>query len=415
MEVGVLKLRHRTVKAIIEHIIQCLVAPDGGYHDPLIIDYFKALTVLLGHKAHVEHLGDREWQEIVDFCLSCIRNLCALKSSASGETNSHHGTLSWRGSREATRHSSSTDAHSSFQQSNGSQGFAYPRLQSSSEDIVSSLKWLVSTSKSPVLSRAKAILDVILNLLRTYQHTTKIQQSSYNILEQVLYRTNTCDIDLSLQTLKAFVPMIRKSWQRISQSQRESALAIVLQCEVVLAYVYKHEVNEDEILHLSALLRTLQEQYCARRPRDQLLLDDLRFFGDEHERQRWGKMLGIKSAMICEGNTRTEEPWGVVRVSAILYIALETQRLQRCKIPGENHSQPLAKRRKSISPLEDLLQSLKHQQTQNKIYALQVVSVVFDLHVPSPQLTQAFLETFVSLLSSEDTIVVNWTLFSLSR
>ena len=416
VEVGLSRLRTRTVKAVIEHVCQCVLATNGTYCEPLVLDYLKALAVLLSYRAHVEHLSEEAWQGAVDFCVECVRDLAVSKEGTSSEANSHHGSLSWRGGRNFSRHSSPTDALSSFQQVNGSQAAAFPKLQSSSEDILLCLKWLVLTPKSAVLNRAEAILDSVLQLLRNYPHPMNIQQSSYNIVEQILSCTLTSDIELSLQTLRALVPVIRKYWQRISQSQRDAALAIFVRCEALLSRLYERDSNEEDIQHPQRLLQVIQEQYCARKLRDQLNIDNIILFDWGADQAHSGRPSRTRASTILQESAETEEPWNVLRLSAIIHTALEQHFITHGRPEvNEDDSSPVAKRRKQPSPIGDLILSLKHQQTATRIYALQVISFIIELYPFSAQILQSLLDTFISLLSNEDINVVNWTLYSLSR
>lgn len=65
---GVRKVRAKTVKAVVDHILQTLPTPDGPYCPGLALDYVKSLLCILEYQPHVEHFRDL-WQDVLDFCL----------------------------------------------------------------------------------------------------------------------------------------------------------------------------------------------------------------------------------------------------------------------------------------------------------------------------------------------------------
>ncbi|KAK3191723.1 Serine/threonine-protein kinase tel1 [Lecanicillium sp. MT-2017a] len=63
---GALKIKQKTLFAVIDHITQVLPGPNEGFVPPLLNDYVKALTELLSRPSHVEFLSRLDgarWQK----------------------------------------------------------------------------------------------------------------------------------------------------------------------------------------------------------------------------------------------------------------------------------------------------------------------------------------------------------------
>ena len=412
VEVGLIKLRIRTVRAILEHVSQCLPTADGGYCEPLVLDYYKAYATLLGHKAHVEHLSTIEWQETVDFCLQCVRNLNTIEPSTPTEPSSRQDSLPSR-SRGVGITAASGEIKDSFQ-SNGSWSFTYPQLQNSSEIIVSCIKCLVSASNAPILCRAKPVLNTLVNLLQTYPHPTKIQQNSYDAVERVLSHTITSDLAISFQTLSQLITSCRKLWKRASPSQRESIIAIFIRCQSLLPYLLEVRAKDDIYLHIGELLEAMQGHYCARKAKEQLTMDDIEFT-ELAASERLSQSFRIKSATLRSGAIKAEEPWCVLFVIASLHTLLETHTRGRNETLQKEVTRINAKRQKTQSRVQELLQLVKSPQVKERVYALQTIAFLFDVYRMPGDVLHNYLETLASQLSSDDLTTVSWTIFALLR
>jgi ataxia telangiectasia mutated family protein len=68
---GVKRIRAKTVKAVVDHILQALPTAEGPCYPGLALDYVKSLRVILEYQPHVEHFRDL-WQDVLDLCLSGV-------------------------------------------------------------------------------------------------------------------------------------------------------------------------------------------------------------------------------------------------------------------------------------------------------------------------------------------------------
>ena len=378
VEVGLVKLRYKTVKAIVEHVSQTLPTADAGYCEPLQVDYFKALNTLLEYKPHTEHLSPDDWHEVSQFCVETARDL-----------------------------NRRTDQVHSFS-SHDSQQLAYPQLQVSNEDIVLCLRHLLSATNAPIVLGAGPILNLVLDLLSTYPHPGKIQHSLYEILDSVLSCIVTSDTSLTLRTMERVLPLIKRAWDRATQPQREPMLSILIRGELLFGHLIRSDNRDETRESLSALLEEMKEHYCVKKPKDQLSMEGLDVSHFVPSGSQAGLHLDAAPLRMC--TTKGEESWYVIRVSAAIYLALEATAKMKLGLEEKDEYMIPSKRRKITRPMDDLLQYVKGRDTPTRVYALQVLAFSFTRHcledVYAPELT----DLLISILSNDDNSVVPWAI-----
>lgn len=404
VEVGLSKLRYRTVKALLDHITQSLQTADGDYCDPLVLDYFRALATLLGYEAHLEHLSSDDWTELSEFCIVVANDL----NKSSNGSNSPSRSFGSHASRSATP-SNATGKHAS-------QRTAYPQLQRSNEDICLCLQRLFLVPSAPLLDKAEDVLSTLLELLQSHPHLSKIQQAIFETINSILSRIITCNIVLSLRTLTALIPLIRVCWElpKPSQSLKDSLLSILIHAEILLPHILLRDETEDCKLNIIALVDVLREQYCNRTSRTQLILDDIDLSGRSLDRQR-RPPLSLSSISIRLGALKAEEPWSLLHASAALLVALEKGAKHKDDIDSsDDHGNP-RKRQKLSRPLDDIVSYTKSSETSEKLYALQVLAFCFDCHQYEASILETHLELLITGVSDDDGLVASWTMLVLTR
>ena len=88
VEVGVQSFRLKTVRALLQHVIDTLPFAREGYCRPLRDDYIKTLRALFEYTPHVEHFLITEWESAVSFVLGILRSF--LESDASPSNGGDH-------------------------------------------------------------------------------------------------------------------------------------------------------------------------------------------------------------------------------------------------------------------------------------------------------------------------------------
>jgi len=417
VEVGLPKLRYRTVRAIAEHISQSLATSDAGYCQPLVFDYFKALAGLLEYKAHVEHLTTDDWRDLTDFCLDSARDI--NKTTDENDSYSHNGAASRNGDN-SFRSRASRSGTPSLGREQGrsfgdhvSQRPTYPILQQSNEDIVLCLQHLVSVPTAPVLDRAPVILTTLFDLLQSYPYLSKIQQAVFETISSVMSRIVVSDTALSLQTMSLLLPFIRTCWERASQTLREILLSILLQSEILLPTLLSSDSAAGSKADLSALLEISREQYCNRKHREQLHLEDMELCDQAISNKR-KTPFSLTCGAVRSGAYRAEEPWTLIHVSAAICVILEKHATSGGKVEEVEELRNLPKRQKIALPLAELFQFAKGLHRHEKLYALQVLAFVFEMHEFDIGSLQTHLEMLLPGLSDDDGLVASWTMFSIT-
>ena len=417
VESQVRKFGRETVKAILEHICQSLPTPDGNYCDPLVFDYVRALLHLLEYKAHIENLSSEELQTTIDFCLDLTSDIhqvldegnLQLSSSTNKSTNAHKshsirlGPTSTQGISGNTVGSSSKD---------NSQQVAYPQLQSSAAGIVSCLQQLASVPNASVFDRADDILAALFELLQSHSNVNTIQYPAFETINSLISSALTSDIDLALRNIRRFISTVRSFWQMRSAGLKEVLLSILLYAEPLFPLLISKDEALDCSADLSVFVEILRQEYCERRPKDLLLVEDLNLA--DYSRQRSSSPpLCSMFASIRLGAIKAEEAWSLLHVSAASVMVLDAgPRLAKTDEDGDELAQRPTKRQRVTKQLDELRLLLRSPQRNNRIYGLQLLAFVFEVHIFDKKELLIWLELLRPNLSDEDGTIVAWAIFA---
>ena len=419
VETQVRKLGAETVKALMEHIRQSLQTSHNSYCDPLIFDYVRAFLHLLEYKAHVENLSSEEMHATIDFCLALTRDLCQIfdgetiqssfNSSMSVNSPESHSVRIGR-SVVAGVANKVMSSHSK----DSSQHMAYPQLQSSAAGIVSCLQNLASVPNVPLLDRADAILAAMFNLLDSYPNVNTIQRPAFETIESLVPSVVTSNIELALRTMRQFVLLIRSFWQTRASGMKEVLLSILLHGEPLLPLLISKDETGNCRADLSAVVEVLRQDYCERRPKDLLLMDDI-------DLSEYSHLLSLPPPLCCKfaslrsGSIKAEEPWSLLSLSAAIVIMLdEGLSSARHNDEADKVEGRLVKRQRLTRQLDELYHFIKSSRVNLKIYGLQVLAFVLERHTFNSTELLELLELLGPSLSDEDGTATNWAMFATS-
>ena len=416
VEVGLRKLRYKTVKALIEHISQTLPTADAGYCAPLCKDYFKALANLLEYKAHPEHFLGNEWHEIVDFCIEAARDL--RKSNDVGEfgfadrTRGAHVSTSRRDYPSRSTTPSTVGDHGRSSSSNASQSATYTAVRDSQVEIANCLHHLVSVSNAPICDRANVIVTCIIELLDSYPKIAAIQQLLFDCINSIISRIIADDIGLCMQLIHKILPLLRRFWDVKDNAAREPILVLLSHVEVFLPRLTSQDSTEDTRAALSALVEFLRGDYCTRRPREQLQLDDLTPI--DRTRGALTQMpLCSCTLQVRAGSIKAEQPWCLIYSSAAIMVALEHETMMNER-SIKNVLEFPPKRQRLTHPLDDLFTILKESDFSEKVYALQMLVFVFDTLVIDEAPLKERLDVLLPYLSDDNGLIISWASFAMT-
>lgn len=80
-------INRKQASSVINHIMQFLPVPTGGYLPPIEVEYLRILRTVLEYQPHVEHLSKtakkNQWKDTADFCLDGLQDELELTKTAS--------------------------------------------------------------------------------------------------------------------------------------------------------------------------------------------------------------------------------------------------------------------------------------------------------------------------------------------
>lgn len=413
VELGVRKFRSKTMKAIVDHIRQTLPISNHGYCEPLVADYFKALRTLLEYPPHPEHLLREDWFEAVDFCNETLYN---LNSASSGNPPKNSLSDSEKNNPWESFNRSVTPIDT--RESNLEVGSRISRravqsvLKSSTKDLVLCMRHLIAASNAPVYDRAQEMLSNFFDLLASSSSPGPVQQVIFESINAIVTHVMTDDVNLTLKTVQKLLPHIRRFWEPKSSTVKDHMLISLLLGEVFFDRLISSDRTGNCKADLQRLLETFRLEYCKRPEREQLQLEDLELpdhpFGSEAP-------LSIKVFRVRAAALRAEQPWTLLYISASIAIVLSDDTRTRGQSLECDEDENSPKRQKLIKPLDEIFELTKSPETQEKLFALQVLGFVFDRMVVDVDSLQRYLEVMQLCLSDDQANIVSWGMLALTR
>lgn len=418
VEVGLRKLRYKTVKALVEHIIQTLPTADGGYCEPLIADYFRALAALLEYKAHPEHFLGDDWHEVVDFCVQAARDLNRpselYESGLSNGLRLHNDSKPNRDGpmRLATPSTIRDYGHKSS--NNTSQRATDPQLKGGDDQIVLCLERLASVPNAPISDRADVVLATLVEILLSYQKVNSIVQAAFECINSVVSRIVAINIDLPLQTMKRVIPLLRRFWEAKEGAAlfNDILLAFLSYGEILLPRMISEDQTSDCNATLQALVEVLRNDYCVRRHSRQLQLDDLVLLDPSRFTSKQ-MPLSTRTLQVRLDGLRAESPWCLIARSAAVTVALEHVAIARENPLNVDEVQD-SKRQRLEHPVDDILHHVKGSLLPEKLYGLQMLVFIYDSLQFDEGALQCHLDVLLPCLSENDGSIISWSMLAMT-
>jgi len=417
VDVSLKKLRYKTVKALVEHITQTLPTADAGYCEPLLKDYLKALVTLFDYKAHPEHFLEQEWHEAVDFCieLACDLNR-TYEPDESGFSNGVRALHESSSHRDNLSRAGTPSTFGDLGRKSGrtaSQRGAYPHLRDSDREILLCLRSLTSVPNAPIMDRAHKILTTLIELLQSYPKTGTIQQSVFESINSAISSVITNDISLGMRISNKMLPLFRKYWDSKDATLKETLLVFLSSVEVLLPRMISEDNTGDCKNALNAIVEILRVDYCSRRHREQLQLEDISL-PDPTSRVASQIPLSTKVHQLRLGSLKAEHPWCLISSSAAAIVELEIDTRAREKPFDQDEIQVPAKRQRLTHPLDDLLRFARGSLLPEKLYALQMLVFVFDSLNFDQSALHGYLDVLLPCLSDDDGLISAWATLALT-
>ncbi|KAJ5745974.1 hypothetical protein N7520_011156 [Penicillium odoratum] len=389
-------LRTKTVRAIIEHITETIPIPGEGLWELLSVDYTKCLASLLRHSPHTEHLGDTEWENLMDFCLSVI-NLDEGNENQLSIRIEHRSTL------EETLDSS--DGRSTpFRMTPA----PTPKEKHSGErntlvEIITCIQLLTASPNAPVQATAENILRSLVEFVKSPSRMAgSAHHLAFSSINTVISKVLFDQSELVRSSLLDLIPVIRRLWITKLPILKDELLATLMLCMVILVDSAANDPTESLLHSIERLTDALHSEYVKRPEKDQLQIDETIFYDST-----------VESPSIygpCFGNTRSEHNWTTVWVIANLLKLSETVANQ---LPASQSNRETSQKRLRVnSAVEDIFRDAISATGARRICALQLIP--FLEHGISIDKKEAITRRLVPSILDDNASISSWTMLALT-
>ncbi len=405
VELGVKKLKIKTVKSLAEHITQTLPTPTEGYCEPLSLDYIKSLRTVLDYHPHVEHLSKDDWNLLVDFCNAGIR-------PSGGHDRNQNCTLStghyYVGDPKDRANNAASTRRPFVERAQGDSN-----LKANVEELVLCLRQLTAVPNAAILQRAQDILVTLIGFLRSATTVGRAHQAAFITINSVLLRTATNCIPITQQALRELLPLMKRLWPTKSASLKDEILVTCIYGKAYLPSLLITQDAENSRLDLDGLLEALVLDYSKRSERDQLQLEELALF--THGKARSGTSpLRVDGFGLRIGALRSEQTWMTLQFIAELMSVLDLSTSQDDTLYDEPTTDGPNKRHKRVEHYEELLRQITTRPTTGKLYALQVLALRLNQDCLEIEQMRNALDALISCVSSEHNAVASWAMIGIA-
>lgn len=395
VEVGVVSVKLKTVKALLDHIIETLPSSDGELCEPIALDYPKIMRIILARQSHVEHLPKAEWERTSRFCIKYIQASQSAAIEGAGMNGAGATFTSSRSSR--SRHPNSIS-------SQGSRGFA----KSAAEELMACLRLLTGAPNAPVPSLASEAVWSAIRFLQSNSASNPAHQEAFAVIGNVLAWTRTENISLTQQVTSPLIRLMGSYWGPKTSGLKEM---LVVSMHIRLFLTDRCNADGADLLvsELSALLESLKAEYSKRQERDQLHLDDLQVWSDSAAPKRPAFIqCGILS--LRTNGSRAEQGWTVVHLIAFITGLLRDNGMKDLDGTGDDSEERPRKRLRGMDDLGDLLSQASNGVLGSRIAALQTLAFLTQQSQMSATDLRRILDSLKPHCSDENAALASWSL-----
>ncbi|KAK6439953.1 Serine/threonine-protein kinase tel1 [Oleoguttula sp. CCFEE 5521] len=346
IDVGVQRIKLKTVRAVLDHIDSGLHLAGGDFCEPLAFDYAKCMRTLLTYQPHAEHLPAEQWERAVRLCL------ISIKDPQKGDDDA--GATS-EGGRRSTNNASYESSRSGTRTGNGTQQHQRTLFHQVAEEMLFSLRALTAAPNAPVISLASETLWGVIDFMKTGVTTSHSESSCFAVISNVLSWTQTENIDLSTKVASHLVRLLRVQWSawnsKLSPGKQEM-LITMMYLRPFLQKLISTTVATSVRGDLVALLSNMRSEYAKRLDRDRLQLDNIRLAPAGAPKSRFS----IRHETIqlqCNGS-RSEHNWFLISAMASITQLLTTSNTHDDASDSESDGGRRSKRQKMANQLDDL-------------------------------------------------------------
>lgn len=414
VELGVQKLRLKTVRALADHIVQTLPTVGEGFCEPLSFDYIKCLRTTFEYQPHVEHLPKAEWEEVVKFCIEGIvrddtqpENWKEKKWSNTPLARTQSGSAS-RSQLADSRRSSG----SSFRR-----GFSFAIV----EELILCLQQLTLAPNAPILDSAQSVLSSLISHLRFSGDVGRSHFAAFRAISSVLLRISLDACALTAEAIQDIVPLVKSLWLAKEVALRDDMLIALVIGQAHIASVISQSRSEMVVDEFQSMVEVMHSEYSRRLDRlqsqaekSQLLLEDLRLCcRDNFEVDQF--KLQKPAFQLSSTNMKAESQWMTLDIIAFISSHLDTGKAELEKQHGQDLLDGPKKRRRLASNMGEFVRQFSVPSVPARIAALQVVAFSLTHRAFSKEELKSIIDPLAGSVSTESNLVSSWALVALAR
>ncbi|KAJ5408803.1 hypothetical protein N7509_002686 [Penicillium cosmopolitanum] len=398
VDVFLRNLRTKTVRAIIDHITDTIPVPGEGLWDVLSVDYTKCLTSLLHYAPHSEHLGDAEWEKLIEFCLAVI--------------NTQEGDGSQLGIRSGNR-SAPEDLLDANDSRSTPVRLTTPgpanRARSASNinaigEVVECIQLLTVSPSAPVQAAAETILQALVEFVITCPAIAgNTQQLAFSSINAVALKVLFDQSDLVRSSTLGLIPVVRRLWPTKLMKLKDELLITLMVWMVVLFDGVHEDPSETVKRSIEDLIDTLHSEYVKRPEKDLLQIDDITLdsIPMENNRPVYGPRLG---------SSRSEHNWTVIW--SIANLSKLSGNPQVHSPDNDVADDKSSKRRRFNSSIDDIFRDAVSATGTQRVCALQLVP--FLVNERSIEQKEDLIQRLVPNILDDNSAISSWTMVALA-
>jgi ataxia telangiectasia mutated family protein len=421
VELGVQRLKIKTVRAVYNHIIDTLPCGEGDtFCEPISIDYVKALRVLFGYPPHTEHLAG-DWEIVAKFCCTHVGSQLGLvdrsdiheegdgieevgeEMSRMTEARSKDSISTRTGSLTSRRSMTSTSQHH------------VARLSHESEELLMCLHHLLSAPNAPILLNAEMICETLLGFLRSQPSLTRAHQYVFSSLNYVLNVLTTNDIELVSRVSDEILPAISMIWETKMPGLKDEMVISLVYC---LPYI-RARLGNPEMQSLRSSVENLFDNICneyiSRSDREILQLDDVEFPSPLRKFPSQDPLsLPVISLRTNPQNFRTEQIWMVPSLIAMMIEMLDASNPDKLiKVNNENDNR--LKRLRMYNRFEEIMRLARSTNASHRLLALQVIPFLANSGGINQEKFSFIIQDLYEACTDDNHAITGWALVAIGR
>ena len=403
-------IKAKTVKAVVDHILQTLPTATESYFAGLSLDYVKSLRLLLEYQPHVEHFRNGLWEDVLEFCL---KGIAPLGSGVDEDQDSDDEAQATPGASIRTPSMSLTRRSrvSTPQSHRTQQG---PTFRKEVDDLVACVHQLVRATNAPKSEHELKIVFAMRDFLSMSDSVRVSYNEAFGAINYILSETSTASLSLTKQMTTALIPLVKDLWSRKSASLRDEMLVTLVLIKDHVTALVSDTAEAAFRIDLENLLEALQADYSKRLERDQLHMGDLVLDCtiSEHAKSR----LQLPVFALRRGRTRAESLWTLLHLTATYTAALDKKKdALQGRLTSNGDNAPPKRSRMTVLLSDDILRLASSSPTPaTRLANLQYLCFLFQLRPYSAQEIQQLHEPLALCALDTNVSVGRWALLALT-